>query len=168
MSKSYLDIKAYIKQINTTKGLEELHSSENPPAWVFWTSKVQQPAAEIMFNSHTHVSQTNCQNRNCTLTHLTDACSSQKISLYREQSSGASDTSSSAYVLYENKSETSEHALSAKTPIVPPHQHAGTLKAKIETGYESDAPAIPHCSGALITLPERRKLMQIYRPTNRR
>ena len=74
MSKSYLDIKAYIKQINTTKGLEELRSSRNQPAWVFWTSNAQQPEAEIPLSSHTHVSQTNCQNRNSTLTHLTDAC----------------------------------------------------------------------------------------------
>ena len=87
---------------------------------------------------------------------MTDACSSEKISLSSEQNSATSDASSSAYVLFENKSETSEPPLSTSTPILPPHELASSPRAKVKAGYESDVHATPQLFGALIELREIR------------
>ena len=167
MSQSYQDIKAYIKQINTAKGRQELQDSEIPPAWIFCSSKVPRPAEKILFSCHSHVSQTNSQNRKPTLTHQTDACLSEKISLSSELSGGASDATSQAYVLFEQKSETFEPALITSSPIPPSHKLAISPRAEVEAGYESDTHVIPQSFGAGITFDERTKKTLIYRPTNR-
>ena len=87
-------------------------------------------------------------------------------------SSGPSDASSSAYVLFETNSKASEPALSESTPILAP-QLSDTLRAKVERRIDSAAPATPkprqtpQFFGAEITFREKQKKTRKYRTTNR-
>ena len=99
-NRSYQNMKAYLKHINTAQGLEELKNAEHQPEWIIQVPLVPQPAAATFDNDVFDEREANFHNRVPVNAEIIHALQNEK---QNKKDSDSSDTSSDAFVLYEDK-----------------------------------------------------------------